>query len=181
MNIRNTTKPDEPAIRQAHEAAFGPLEGRTIGDLAAALLHDPAARPLISLFACSGSTPIGHALFTSVRILGPDESPTSCILAPLAVLPDRQRQGIGTQLVRGGLAMLAKSGCELVFVLGHPGYYPRFGFQPAGRLGFSAPYPIPEKNADAWMLLALSRGLLGNTSGAVRCAESLNKPEYWRE
>ena len=181
MNIRNTTEDDEPAIREVHEEAFGPQAGRAIADLAIALLHDPTARPVVSLFACDASMPIGHVVFTRVRISGPDKSPTAHILAPLAVVPDRQRHGTGTQLVRTGLTDLAESGCELVFVLGHPEYYPRFGFQPAGHLGFSAPYPIPTENANAWMVLELRKGTIGNTSGTVRCADSLDKPEHWRE
>jgi len=181
MNIRNTTEPDEPAIRQVHEAAFGPQEGPTVAGLVIELLHDPTARPLISLLACAGATPVAHVLFTSVRISGAEKPPVAHILAPLAVLPNRQRQGTGTQLVRAGLDQLAAVGGALVFVLGYPGYYPRFGFQPAGRLGFSAPYPIPEQNADAWMVLALAPGILGTVRGTVRCAKALDKPEYWRE
>ncbi|MFO8007908.1 MAG: N-acetyltransferase [Candidatus Brocadiia bacterium] len=181
MSLRNTTEADEPAIRQVHRAAFGPREGRTIADLTVALLHDPTALPAISLLACAESTPVGHVLFTRVRISGPDESPVAHILAPLAVVPERQRQGMGTQLVRRGLTVLAQSECRLVFVLGHPEYYPRFGFQPAGQLGFSAPYPIPKENADAWMVLELHQGTIRTVAGTVSCADSLNEPQYWIE
>ncbi len=181
IRVRNTTEADEPAIWQVHEAAFSPQEGCTIADLAIALLHDPTATPSLSLLACAGPTPIGHVLFTSVLIWDSDKSPVARILAPLAVIPESQRQGTGTQLVRTGLVTLGESGCELVFVLGHPGYYPRFGFQPAGQLGLSAPYPIPQKNANAWMVLELRQGVIGNIRGTVRCAEALNEPEHWRE
>lgn len=181
MNIRSTTEADESAIRQIHEDAFGPPEGRTIADLTLALLHDPTAQPLLSLLACADSTPIGHVLFTRARIPGPEESPMAHILAPLAVLHGHRRHGTGTELVRRGLADLAESGCELVFVLGHPEYYPRFGFRPAGRQGFAAPYPIPERNADAWMVLELRAGAAENAAGTVLCADSLNRPEHWRE
>jgi putative acetyltransferase len=68
-----------------------------------------------------------------------------------------------------------------VFVLGHPEYYPRFGFRPAGALGMDAPYPIPERHADAWMVQALRPGLLGQVRGTVRCADTLNDPRHWRE
>ena len=144
MDIRKTTEADEPAIHLVHETAFGPQEGPTVADLTIALLHDPTAEPLFSLLACDNERPIGHVLFTSVRITGSEAPPCAHILAPLAVLPDRQRRGTGTQLVNQGLTLLRESGCELVFVLGHPEYYPRFGFRPAGRVGFSAPYPVPE-------------------------------------
>jgi predicted N-acetyltransferase YhbS len=181
MNIRNTTEDDELAVWQVHEAAFGPEAGQTIAALAIGLLHDPTASPFVSLVACSGATPIGHVVFTSVRISGSEKSPTAHILAPLAVLPDHQRHGTGTQLVRTGLTLLAESGCELVFVLGHPEYYPRFGFQPAGRLGFTAPYPIPKDKANAWMVVELRQGAIGNTHGTVLCADTLDKLEHWLE
>ncbi len=59
------------------------------------------------------------------------------------MIPEQQATGIGAALIKQGLALLKTSGVELVFVLGHPGYYPRSGFTPAGVLGFDAPYPIP--------------------------------------
>lgn len=164
-----------------HKSAFGPEEGPVIADLAIELLHDPTAKPLLSLLACDGDTPLGHVLFTSVRISGSNEAIRAHILAPLAVIPDRQRQGIGSELVKQGLHVLKESGCELVFVLGHPEYYPRFGFRPAGALGFSAPYPILEKNSGAWMVLGLHDGAVDSADGVVQCAKALAKPEYWRE
>ena len=80
-----------------------------------------------------------------------------------------------------GLARLTESGCELVFVLGYPTYYPRFGFQPAGPAGLSAPYPIPEEHSDDWMVLELLEGRVGRIRGEVTCAAALDKPEHWRE
>ena len=181
MNIRNTTEADVSAIREVHEVAFGPQAGGTIAGLAIALIHDSTALPVLSLLACDSGVPIGHILFTRVRVSASEETTRAHILAPLAVLPSKQHQGVGTQLVKRGLAILAESGCELVFVLGHPGYYPRHGFRPAGQLGFSAPYPIPKKNADAWMVLELCKGKIGSVHGTVRCADALDKPEHWRE
>ena len=66
-------------------------------------------------------------------------------------------------------------------MLGYPEYYLRHGFKPAGSLGFEAPYPIPDKNADAWMVQALHPNVIGSVCGKVICADTLNKPEYWRE
>ena len=66
-------------------------------------------------------------------------------------------------------------------MLGHPWYYPRHGFTPAGILGFEAPFPIPEKDADAWMVQELRSGIIGTVSGKVVCCDALNKPEHWRE
>ena len=180
-DIRETNTADEPMIRAVHEAVFGETEGPLIAGLTLALLHDPTARPVVSLLACDGDEAIGHVLFTSVWIDYAEESPKAHILAPLAVVPERQGRGTGTHLVQRGLELLAESGSELVFVLGHPGYYPRFGFTPAGRHGLSAPYPIPEEHADAWMVLELCDGVVGRVRGVVRCADALSKPEHWIE
>ena len=68
-----------------------------------------------------------------------------------------------------------------MFVLGHPEYYPRYGFVSAGKLGFEATYPIPEKVADAWMVQELQPGIIGKIKGKVLCAKALDAPEYWRE
>ncbi len=81
-------------------------------------------------------------------------------------------------LIKEGLQKLKKIGSEIVFVLVHKKYYPRFGFTPdAGRPGFPTPYPIPAKNADAWMVQALTSKGLNYTTGKVICATELNKPE----
>jgi putative acetyltransferase len=75
---------------------------------------------------------VGHILFTPVVVEG--RPALGMGLAPLAVLPGRQRQGIGSQLVRRGLDSLRERGCPFVVVVGHPEYYPRFGFEPALRV-----------------------------------------------
>ena len=85
----------------------------------------------------------------------------------------------GRRRLEEGIERLRGAETDMVFVLGHPGYYSRFGFEPAGRLG--APYPIPEKDADAWMAWDLRGDLRGVAMGEVRCAEAIDRPEYWRE
>lgn len=104
------------------------------------------------------------------------------ILAPLAVVPSCQKQGVGRLLIAEGLQLLRERGAKLVFVLGHKEYYPRHGFIPgAEKLGFPAPYPIAEKHADYWMAQALTNEGFSGPKGRVVCADALNRPEYWRE
>ncbi len=91
-----------------------------------------------------------------------------------------QKQGIGGKLIKAGLEHLKEMGVELVFVLGHPAYYPKYGFIPAHTYKLQAPYQIPEKHADAWMVQSLGQKL-GSVSGHILCADALNKPEHWRE
>lgn len=99
----------------------------------------------------------------------------------MAILPDFQSKGVGVQHIKKGLNLLKDSGVELVFVSGHPGYYPRTGFTPAKVLGYQAPYHIPEEHAGAWMVKELCSGVIGRIKGAVQCSDILNQPEHWQE
>ena len=177
--IRPSQDGDRDAIRALHYSAFDAAERAAVSDLAVDLLDDMTARPLLSLLAELDGRVLAHVLFTSVTVEGKSGSATGRILAPLAVAPGAQRRGMGSELVRAGLDRLRNDGVGLVFVLGHPEYYPRFGFRPAGRLGFDTPFPIPEEAADAWMVLELRPGQLSRASGRVRCCQALSRPEYW--
>ena len=150
-------------------------------DLVRVLLSDTSAKPFLSLLAFKDNKAVGHILFTAARLTKTQNTTSIAILAPLAIVPDAQKQGIGSMLIERGLQLLSKLGVDLVFVLGHPEYYSRYGFKPAGHLGFEAPYPIPDEHADAWMVQALRPRVIGYVSGNVICADALNKPEYWRE
>lgn len=173
MNIRTATEDDLPSIARTHEAAFGHADEAS---LARALLADPSARPWLSLVVEDSGEIVGHVLFTAVSATG---SPAA-ILAPLAVMPDRHRGGIGTALVEDGLRRLRQSDTGLVFVFGDPAYYRRVGFEAAAPHGLDAPYPIQPEFADAWMVAALRDGLLGKVIGRVRCADTLSRPELWQ-
>jgi putative acetyltransferase len=83
----------------------------------------------------------------------------------MAVLPGLQRQGIGSRLVAEGIAALRARGCPFVIVLGHPAYYPRFGFEPASRYGVRAQWAVPD---EAFMLLPLDRSRLTGIAGLAR-------------
>jgi putative acetyltransferase len=148
-------------------------------DLVSRLLDDASAHPLLSLLARDDERPVGHILFTAAHLEGPSRAVAAAILAPLAVVPEAQGRGFGGRLIERGLELLSSSGVDLVFVLGHLGYYPRHGFEPAGRHGLAAPYPISPE--DAWMVRALRPGVIGSVRGTVVCAEALDRPEYWRE
>ncbi|MGV2829955.1 GNAT family N-acetyltransferase [Myxosarcina sp. GI1(2024)] len=180
LNVRRALESDRQAILDVVIAAFGKVQGQEIADLVTDLLEDPSAQPLLSLVAISNDNVIGHILLTSTEI---EHQPivSSAILAPLSVRPEYQNQGIGAQLINEGLRQLKTADMELVFVLGHPGYYQKYGFTPAGVKGFDAPHPIPYENSEAWMVRELRPGTIGHVSGRVICAETLNDPKYWRE
>jgi hypothetical protein len=181
FQVRKAFESDERAISDVVIAAFGGVQGQEIADLITDLLADPSAQPLLSLVATDNDYVVGHILFTSTRIKHSQRMVSSAILAPLSVHPEYQNQGIGGQLIKEGLKQLKATGFELVFVLGHPGYYPKYGFSAAGIRGFEAPYPIQPENFDAWMVQELHPGIIGCVSGQVICAEALNDPKHWRE
>jgi len=178
MQIREALNSDLDKILFVERLAFGQDEE---AELVKNLLNDPTAKPLLSLLAFKEEQPVGHILFTKADLENSQKTTASVILAPLAIIPDAQNQGIGGRLIKKGLEILSKLGVDLVFVLGYPEYYSRHGFKPAGCLGFEASYPIPHEHADAWMVYALQPEVIGSVCGKVICADALNKPEYWRE
>ncbi len=177
MYIRETTDADLKDILFVEREAFN---SHKEADLTRDMLADPTAKPLVSLLAFIEDQPAGHILFTKAYLSNTPKVAVS-LLAPLAVVPKFQRQGIGGNLIKKGLQLLSKANVDLVFVIGHPTYYPQHGFTPASKLGFQATYPIPEKDADAWMVQALRPNVIGSVSGKVVCCDALNKPEHWRE
>lgn len=181
MEIRRSNESEKAEIEIIHTKAFGEEKGPEIAELVNGLFDDETAMPLLSLVAVEKGQLVGHILFTKAVFAKTDKPVSIQLLAPLAVLPDVQTKGVGSKLIKEGLNQLKNAGVELVFVLGHPDYYPRCGFTTAGVLGFEAPYPIPDEHAGAWMVQALKDGIIGNVKGKVQCSEVLNQPQHWRE
>jgi putative acetyltransferase len=158
--VRNERPEDLSSIRRINELAFGqPAEA----DLVDALRRNGKA--VLSLVAIAGEQVAGHILFSPVRI-EPEGEPLSAVgLAPMAVLPELQNQGIGTQLVKAGLDECRKAGYDCVVVLGHPHFYPRFGFIPASRFNLKSEYDVPD---EVFMARELREGSLSGRAGLVR-------------
>ncbi|MBI2256220.1 MAG: N-acetyltransferase [Proteobacteria bacterium] len=157
MDIKAANEADLPALIKLHDAAFGtPHEGRLVGDLHHA---DLAA---ISLMAMEGAAILGHVVFSPLAIEVDNETVLGLALAPLAVTPARQRQGIGTALMEAGLVAAAQHGWQAVIVLGQPRFYERFGFSPALARGFQTPFAGPYL-----MALELSEGTLSGRKGKI--------------
>jgi putative acetyltransferase len=159
LRIRPEESGDRPAVRAIHDRAFGrAAEGRVVDALR-------AVGPRVSLVAVLDGHAVGHILFTPVVVEAAAGAWTALGLAPMAVLPEHQRRGVGSALVRDALQACRARGEPLVFVLGHPHYYPRFGFRPAGPLGLSCEFDAPD---DAFMVAELSAGVLAGRTGRVR-------------
>ena len=112
-----------------------------------------------------GGAVVGHILFTPALIEGAGRRVVGMGLAPLAVLPDHQGQGIGSTLVRYGLKVLRERDCPFIIVLGHPVYYPRFGFERASLHSLACQWEVPD---EAFMVLILDAAALAGVSGEAR-------------
>ncbi len=159
ITIRPETAADRAAVRAVNESAFGQREE---ADLVEALHRAGAAT--VALVAEIDGAVAGHILFSPVAV----EPPAGRLLlglAPMAVAPSRQRSGLGSRLVREGLERCRAAGAAGVVVLGHPEYYPRFGFVPARRLGLRCEYDVPP---EVFMAQGLAPGGLSGVSGLVR-------------
>lgn len=163
MLVRAETPADHAAIHAVHAAAFpGPDEARLVDALRRSGKHS------VSLVAIVDDGVVGHVLFSPVVIGGLKANEHAVGLAPLAVLPKNQRQGIGDRLVRAGLDFCRQRGFAAAIVLGDPAYYARFGFGPARRFGLSSEYDAP---GDAFMAIELRPDALANAKGICRYAD----------
>jgi putative acetyltransferase len=159
MIIRDETPEDYAAVYRVNALAFG-REGEAV-----LVERLRAAHAHISLVAVEGERVVGHIFFSPVSVESEGAAFEAVGLAPMAVLPEFQNQGVGSRLVRRGLEECERRGHEVVFVLGHPDYYPRFGFAPARAKGLSCEYPVPD---EVFMVAELRPGALGGRTGLVR-------------
>ena len=120
--------------------------------------------PLISLVSELNDKLVGHILFSQAHIVSKKSRIEIMALAPMAVLPEYQGKSIGSELVRQGLKLCIQNGFKAVAVLGHPEYYPRFGFKPSQNCNITCSYEVPD---NIFMIMELKDGFLKNTDGQV--------------
>jgi putative acetyltransferase len=166
VEIREENPEDTVDVRRVNEEAFGqPQEARLVE-----LLRANQA-VLLSLVAVIDSRIVGHILYSPVR-LESEANLEGAGLGPMAVLPEFQRMGIGSKLISEGTRRLRGRGCPFIVVLGHPEYYPRFGFLPANRHGVRCQWEVPD---EAFMLLPLDPSRLTDLSGLARYRDEFGK------
>jgi putative acetyltransferase len=156
-HIRPECAGDAPVVAALNREAFG-------GDEEVLLIERLRADRLIavSLVAVEDASLVGHILFSDLAVEVDGRPVRAVSLAPMCVRTDRQRQGIGSVLVRAGLDAVRDAGYAAVIVLGHPEFYPRFGFSAALAARLAAPFAGP-----AFMAVELVPGALDGTRGAV--------------
>ncbi|MCI0691175.1 N-acetyltransferase [candidate division KSB1 bacterium] len=166
-----TIRPEQPkdlaGVRHVNERAFGrPNEADLVDALRA---HSKA---MLSLVAVQDNKIVGHILFSPMTIESEGKSFSAIGLGPMAVLPEYQRTGIGSALIDQGLEQCREAGHACVVVLGHPEYYPRFGFVPASKYGIKCEYNAPD---EAFMVIELRKGALRGRSGTVKYQHEFNE------
>ena len=160
MVLVRRERPDDVAIRHVNEQAFGRA---TEADLVDRLRERGQAT--LSLVAVRADRVVGHILFSPVTIESGGHATAFLGLGPMAVLPAHQREGVGSLLVQAGLEECRGAGHGCVVVLGHPEYYPGFGFVPASRHGVAWEHSAPD---EAFMVLELRDGALAGRGGTAR-------------
>ena len=163
MLIRAEAHADRKAVHAVNTHAF---ETAAEAHLVDALRE--RAKPVVSLVAEHEDTIVGHIMFSPVLLIGHAELQIMG-LAPMAVVRVHQGQGIGTALVRAGIERCASLRVGAVVVLGHPTYYPRFGFVPASRWNIRCEYDAPP---EAFMAIELQAGYLDGKAGTIRYHEA---------
>ncbi|MDF2684171.1 MAG: family N-acetyltransferase [Brevibacillus sp.] len=170
MNItmRKERTEDYTTTEQVVKSAFADMEfsDQKEHELVARIRMDSEAFiPELSLVAILPDNEIvGHILLSKIRIKQENRSTESLALAPVSVLPDYQRKGIGRMLILKALEKAKELGYRSVVVLGHPEYYPKFGFQKASLWGIRAPFEVPD---EVFMAIELCEDALVNVSGVV--------------
>lgn len=161
VTVRKEQNGDEAKVRFVNLSAFGqPAEPDLVDVLRRSCPEG------VSLVAVQGEEIVGHILFTPVVIKTKEQEIWGMGLAPMAVLPEYQLQGIGSKLIMRGIELMKDEQHPFIIVLGHPTYYPRFGFVPADQYGISCQYS--EVPPEAFMILVLDQTLFQNVTGVAK-------------
>jgi putative acetyltransferase len=156
IEIRKEHSGDIPAIRDVNRRAFEQDQEANIVD---ALRSNGAVS--LSLVATLNNRVVGHIMYSPAEfghVVGAG-------LGPMAVLPEYQRQGVGSKLIEAGNGQLKGTGCPFIVVIGHADYYPKFGFKPARPLGMTCEWDMPD---NVFLLLVLDPGKMQGVSGPVK-------------
>jgi len=176
MDSRLAETKDEAAIVDVIKAAFPEDESTPIAKLAIDLTSHQSTPNTYSVVACNAERIVGHVAYSPVSIEGM-ESVSAYNLAPLAVDPAFQKQGVGGALIQWGLDRLTAEGCQLLLVYGDPKYYGRFGFIAEPAQQFIPVYPL--EYAFGWQALFMNGFSYDGPTKTIHCVAPLNDPVLW--
>ena len=168
INIRKETEKDYEDIKSVNDKAFGQEnEGKIVENLR----KNENYSSDLSLVAEIDNKIVGHILFFPIKIISQENEYETLSLAPMSVLPNYQKMGIGSKLIEYGIKAAKKAGYGSIIVVGHPDYYPRFGFAPASTFGIKLPFEVPD---NAFMALELLPNSLKGKQGTVKYPKEYN-------
>ena len=176
MHIRKTDATDCEAVRQVHLSAFPEEERELVATLAVDLLNEQTTPETISLIAEVDGVVAGHAVFSPVFAEANDDW-SGYILAPVGVAPEHQKDGIGSQLIESGMALLSKQGINALLVYGDPKYYGRFGFSAEAAVKYVPPYEL--EFPFGWQAIELADENPVAQPVQISCVASLSDPKLW--
>ena len=176
MNIRLAQEIDLDSILKVIETAFSDEENKVIMNLVQELSREVTSPSIKSLVAEVDNQVIGYVSYSPI-LLKSDSSIVGYILAPLAVSPEHQKQGVGSNLINFGIDLLTKDGVGVLLVYGDPAFYGRFGFKEEIGQSFVPPYPL--QYPFGWTGMMLNDTPVPEQSIQFKCVSALSKPELW--
>ncbi|BFT72175.1 GNAT family N-acetyltransferase [Paenibacillus sp. P36] len=168
MRIRSEEMKDHQAVYQLNVEAFGHREDEA--QLVERIRASEGFIPELSIVAEMNHQIVGHILLSKAHVVDEDKEHEVIALAPIAVKPDFQKQGVGAQLILEGIRKTKDLGYGAIFLIGHPSYYPKFGFVPARTFGFELKqFQVPD---EVFMVCEIIEGYLKDWSGELRYPDS---------
>lgn len=174
MDIRFAADKDLASILDVCKTAFSNEENQLIMELSDSLIREKTNPPIKFLVAETDNKIIGYAVYSPV-FCASNQTVNGYILAPLAVLPEHQRKGVGCKLIKKGKEILSDNGVDILLVYGDPRYYEKFGFTREVAKKFTPPYQLEYEFG--WLGMLLNK--VENTGIKIKCVSSLMKPALW--
>ena len=176
MDIRLAQETDLDSILKVIETAFSDEENKVIINLVQELSREVTSPSIKSLVAEVDNQVIGYVSFSPI-FLKSDSRMSGYILAPLAVSPEHQKKGVGSNLINAGIDMLTKDGVGVLLVYGDPAYYGRFGFREEIGRSFVPPYTL--QYPFGWTGMMLNDTPVPEEPIQFECVSALSKPDLW--
>ena len=176
MQVRQATVADGEAVRTVALAAFAEAEARVVSQVAVSLLAEESSPPILTLVAEVDGAVVGFVSYSPL-ISADTGGVVAAVLAPLAVHPEHQKQGIARQLIEQGCDEVSHRGVDVLLVYGDPAFYGRFGFTHEHATPYVPPYPLTMP--EGWQALVLPGGTAATTPVCVECARTLCDASLW--